>query len=452
VGWAHLHGRRADRGRCRTVRPPTLTCEALYRRNRDAKIRGPRFNVIVQTDARAARLVGMAFRIPESLMIEQDMAYITDLLQRLVRIDSINPTLDPDGGGEVEIAGLVAQTLDRLGLEVSVLESTPGRPSVVGRLRGDGNGPSLMLNAHYDTVGVIGMAEPFSANIRDGRLYGRGAYDMKGSLTACIGAVESIVRSGIRVAGDILVAAVADEEHSSLGTMEVVERFPVDGAIVTEPTSERVCLAHKGFAWIEVVTRGRAAHGSRPELGIDANLHMGRVLAGLDALRQSLAAAGTHPLLGPASLHAATIEGGTGLSTYAAECRLCLERRTIPGESEEGIITRIEEIIDGLRSADPSFSATVRPMLYRPAFEARAGSALVSILSAEVERETGRTAEFFGDSPWMDSALLAAAGADTVVFGPHGEGAHAAVEWVDLASVHRSAAILARTALAFGQG
>ena len=384
-------------------------------------------------------------------MIEQDKAYITDVLQRLVRIDSVNPVLDPGGAGETAIAAVVAETLERLGLEVSVLESRPGRPSVVGRLRGAGEGRSLMLNAHCDTVGVTGMAEPFSAEIRDGRLYGRGAYDMKGSLAACIGAVESIVRAGVRPPGDILIAAVADEEHASLGTMEVVERYRVDGAIVTEPTSERVCLAHKGFAWIEVVTQGRAAHGSRPELGIDANLRMGRVLGGLEALQQSLAGGEAHPLLGPASLHAAILEGGTGLSTYAAECRLCIERRTLPGESEARVVAQVEELIDRLRLADPAFAATVRPMLYRPAFEARSGSPLVAILAGEVEREAGKAAEFVGDSPWMDSALLADAGADTVVFGPHGTGAHADVEWVDLASVHRTAAVLARTALAWGK-
>jgi len=382
-------------------------------------------------------------------MIDTDRRYITDVLQRLVRINSINPLLDTHGPGEAEIGAYVAGTLADLGLDVARHETEPGRVSVVGVLRGSGGGRSLMLNAHYDTVGVDGMADPFSADIRDGRLYGRGAYDMKGSLAACVGACAALVRAGTRPAGDIILAAVADEEHSSLGTMDIVTRYPVDGAIVTEPTSLRICLAHKGFEWIDIVTAGRAAHGSRPDLGIDANIRMGRVLAGLDELAARLAAARTHPLLGAASLHAALLAGGTGRSTYAAESRLSIERRTIPGESQEQVESEIEAVLEPLRTQDSTFQATTHHVLSRPPFEARRDSTLVATLARAAERVTGQPPEFVGETPWMDSALLAAAGADTVVMGPHGEGAHAAVEWVDLASVGRLATVLAHTALEY---
>jgi acetylornithine deacetylase len=309
-----------------------------------------------------------------------------------------------------------------------------------------------MLNAHYDTVGVTGMDDPFGAEVRDGRLYGRGAYDMKGSLAACVGAVEAIVRAGARPAGDIIIAAVADEEHSSVGTMDIARRIPVDGAIVTEPTSLRICLAHKGFEWIEVTTQGRAAHGSRPDLGMDANMRMGRVLTALEALSARLAAGRTHALLGTPSLHAALLSGGTGLSTYAAACRLSIERRTIPGETSAQVLSEIEQILQRLEREDVTFRSTTRHLLSRPAFEARRDSPLVAVLARAAEREAGRAPEFVGETPWMDSALLAAAGADTVVMGPHGEGAHAAVEWVDLASVERLARVLARTALEYTAG
>jgi acetylornithine deacetylase/succinyl-diaminopimelate desuccinylase family protein len=396
----------------------------------------------------APRALGrIASRVPA--MIETRGEYIDDVLQRLVRIDSVNPSLDPDHPGETEISGYVSDVLESLGLDVAVHETEPGRPSVAARLTGKGSGRSLMLNAHYDTVGVEGMAQPFAGDIREGRLYGRGAYDMKGSLAACIGAVEAIVREGVTPAGDIIIAAVADEEHSSIGTMDIAARYPVDGAIVTEPTSLRVCLAHKGFTWLEVVTKGRAAHGSKPDKGIDANIRMGRILARLENLAESIAAGAKHPLLGAASLHAATLAGGSGLSTYAAQCTLGIERRTLPGETEDGVVAQIEEIVDELRAADPAFSAMVRRLLHRPAFEADPDSPLVALLSAEVKAVMGSDPEFIGDSPWMDSALLAQAGADTVVFGPHGEGAHADVEWVDLESVHHAADILARTALAY---
>jgi acetylornithine deacetylase len=304
-----------------------------------------------------------------------------------------------------------------------------------------------MLNAHFDTVGVDGMDAPFSAAVRDGRMYGRGSFDMKGSLAACIGAIEAVARSANRPAGDVLVAAVADEEVASIGTMDVLDRHRTDGAIVTEPTSLRLCLAHKGFVWYEMTTHGRAAHGSRPDLGIDANARMGRVLARMEDLGRALALRRTHPLVGVGSLHAATLSGGTGMSTYAAECRLGIERRTIPGETESAATAELQAILDALGEEDSSFRASLRVTLSRDSFEARPDSPLVESLGLAAARVLGRDVERVGDTPWMDSALTAAAGIDTVVFGPHGEGAHAAVEWVDLGSVHQCANALAIAAL-----
>ena len=136
-----------------------------------------------------------------------------------------------------------------------------------------------MLNAHYDTVSAEGMAEPFAAALRQGRLYGRGAYDMKAGLAANMAAAKALVDAGISLRGDLLVAAVADEEYASLGTADLLSRYQVDGAIVTEPTELELCLAHKGFIWFEVETTGRAAHGSRFDLGVDAKMRMGRFLA-----------------------------------------------------------------------------------------------------------------------------------------------------------------------------
>lgn len=382
-------------------------------------------------------------------MIETDARFITDLLRQLVRINSVNPSLDPAAPGETEIAAFTAGALERLGLEVQRLETQPGRTSVVGRLPGTGHGRSLMLNAHFDTVATDGMAQPFAARVEAGRLYGRGAYDMKGSLAACIGAVEALLRTGQRPAGDLLIAAVADEEHASLGTADVIRHCKVDGAIVTEPTSLRLCPAHKGFVWLEVTTHGRAAHGSRPDLGVDANVRMGRVLVELERLAKRLENGPRHPLLGPGSVHAATLEGGTGLSTYAAECHLGIERRTVPGETEAGVLAEIEGILAGLRAADPTFHASVRPLLARPPFEARPDSPLLAVLGDAAERVMGERPAVAGETPWMDSALLAEAGVDTVVMGPHGAGAHAAEEWVDLESVERLAQILAEAALAY---
>jgi acetylornithine deacetylase len=205
-----------------------------------------------------------------------DQTDLTETLARLVQINSINPTLIAGGAGEREIADFLTTKMSQMGLDVSRYEPESGRVSVVGLLKGQGQGRSLMLNAHVDTVGVEGMADPFSGTVRAGKLYGRGAYDMKGSLAACLAAAKALIEADITLNGDLLIAAVADEEYASLGTADLVNHYQVDGAIVTEPTQMNICLAHKGFIWLEVETLGRAAHGSRFDLGIDANMRMGR--------------------------------------------------------------------------------------------------------------------------------------------------------------------------------
>lgn len=383
------------------------------------------------------------------ISLSPDRDFVVGTLADLVRINSVNPRIAADGPGEAEIAAYVSSSLDRVGLVTAVHEPKPGRRSVVGRLAGTGGGRSLMLNAHADTVGTDGMTEPFSGAIREGRLYGRGAHDMKGSLAACMGAAKALVDAGLLLRGDVLVAAVADEEYGSLGTIDVIGRYRVDGAIVTEPTNLQICLAHKGYIWIEVETVGRAAHGSRFAEGVDANMRMGRFLAELDKLEADLRAGPAHPLVGPPSLHAAMLIGGTGLSTYAAGCTLKIERRTIPGETENEALSQIQRIVDRLEAADPTFRATVRPFFARRPFEVAPDRAVVRVLQAAARKVLGRTPAFVGDAPWMDAALLADAGIETVVMGPIGAGEHSVEEWVDLDSVCRMAEILAETAAAY---
>jgi acetylornithine deacetylase len=369
-----------------------------------------------------------------------DRDYLFSTLADLIRIDSVNPTLVAGGAGEAEIANYVAGALTRVGLDVRKLDPEPGRVSVVGTLKGSGGGKSLMLNAHYDTVGVEGMDDPFSAAVRDGKMFGRGSYDMKGSLAAQMAAVKAL--AGTKLRGDVVIAAVADEEYGSLGTMDLIKHVKTDAAIVTEPTAVQICLAHKGYLWIEVETMGRAAHGSRFEQGIDANMRMGRFLAELDHLEQDLRARPPHPLVGPPSLHAAMIHGGDGLSTYAASCKLQIERRTVPGETEKQVVGELQSIVDKL-----SLDATVRAYFVRDPFEVPRDANIVRALDRASQKTLGRAPNYMGDTPWMDAALLQAAGIETVVMGPGGGGAHAAVEWVDLESVAQMAAILAETAV-----
>ncbi|HTB12106.1 MAG TPA: ArgE/DapE family deacylase [Bryobacteraceae bacterium] len=376
-----------------------------------------------------------------------DRVYVRETLVRLVQINSVNPTLVPGAPGERDVAAFIAESLAGFGLKVEIFEPERGRLSVVGRLSGSGGGRSLMLNAHCDTVDVAGMAEPFSGAIRDGKLYGRGSFDMKGSLAACMAAAKALADSKMQLHGDVLVAAVADEEYGSLGTSDLIEHIKVNGAIVTEPTALNVCLAHKGYLWIEVEITGRAAHGSKFDLGVDANMKMGAFLHELAILERDLRMRPPHPLVGPPSLHAAMLTGGSGLSTYAAQSIVKIERRTIPGETEAQAVGEIQQIVDRLRESDSDFHGTVRAFFVRDPFEVSPDAAIVKAVDAAAEKVLGGCPAHIGDTPWMDAALLQAAGVETVVFGATGAGAHADVEWVDLESVEKLAEILAEAAL-----
>jgi acetylornithine deacetylase len=376
-----------------------------------------------------------------------DHDYTRETVVRLIQTNSINPTLAPGAPGEREIAEWIAASLRSVGLSAEIFEPAPGRTSVLGRLAGTGGGRSLMLNGHCDTVPAGGMADPFSGAIRDGKVYGRGAFDMKGSLAACMAAVKALVDAGARLRGDVLVAAVADEEYGSLGTSDLIQRVKVDGAIVAEPTGLEVCLAHKGYLWIEVEVAGRAAHGSKFELGIDANMKMGHFLSRLSALERELRARPPHPLVGPPSLHAALLSGGTGPSTYAPSSTVKIERRTVPGETEAQAVAEIQAVVDRLAAEDPDFRAAVRPFFVRHPFEVAPTAPIVRAVDRAASAVLGRPACHIGDTPWMDAALLQAAGVETVVCGAAGAGAHSDVEWVDLESVVKLAEILAETAV-----
>ncbi len=272
---------------------------------------------------------------------------------------------------------------------------------------------------------------------------------MKGSLAACMTAAKAIVDADITLSGDLFVAAVADEEYASLGTADLIRQYELDAAIVTEPTELQLCLAHKGFIWLEVETIGRAAHGSRFDLGIDANMRMGRVLNELERLEQDLRRRPGHILTGPPSLHAAMIQGGTEVSAYSASCRLQIERRTVPGESQDQVVDEIQNILDRLAAADPTFKASVNPFFSRDPFEVDGDVAIVQKVKDAAATILGEEPKIVGQTPWMDSALLANAGVETVVIGPAGAGAHSKEEWVDIGSVEKLAQILVHAAVSY---
>jgi len=373
------------------------------------------------------------------------------LLRDLVAIDSVNPSLVPGAAGEGAIAASVARHLRRIGLDVEVQDVEPGRPNVIGVLEGRRKGRSLMFCGHMDTVGVDGMTRPFDPVERDGRLYGRGSQDMKGGLAAMIDAARVVAAEGLD-AGRLIVACVVDEEFASIGADALVTRWRADGAVVTEPTDLRIAIGHKGFAWFRIETRGRAAHGSRPQEGRDAILRMGRVLHQLELLDRRLQTGNAHPLLGTGSLHASLISGGREMSSYPDHCALNVERRTVRSESGADVTREMERVLADLRGEDPEFEGSLQLMMARPTYEIPAGHALPQAMRASLESLGGTTEkelEFVGMTFWTDAAALSEAGIPSVLFGPGGAGLHSVEEYVEVQDVLRCRDALATLARAW---
>jgi acetylornithine deacetylase len=370
------------------------------------------------------------------------------LLRDLVSIDSVNPTLVPGGAGEAAIGRFLADALRAAALDVSAAEVAPGRPNVVAVLEGRTPGRALMLCGHLDTVGVEGMTAPFAPVERDGRLYGRGAQDMKGGVAAMCGAAVQLAREGGLERGRLIVACVADEEFASLGAEALVRDWRADAAVVTEPTDLQIAVAHKGFQCVEIVTLGVAAHGSRPEEGRDAILAMGRVLGALAETERRLAAGPSDPRLGRPSFHASRIEGGREWSSYPDRCVLGVERRTVIGESGAVALEEVEAILAALRGAGGPFEASARAVFGRPPYEIAEWAELPQLLR-RVCRESGRDAAFTAMSFWTDAAVLGAAGIPAVLFGPGGAGLHSTEEYVRVDDVLACRDVLVRLARAY---
>jgi acetylornithine deacetylase len=365
------------------------------------------------------------------------------LARALVRIDSRNPSLAPDGPGESACVATLREVLDAWGFRTEVHDAVPGRPNLLARVGAARGGPTLMLSGHIDVVGVEGMIHaPFEGAERDGRLYGRGAADMKGGIGAMCAAAWQAAREVL--AGEIVLAVTADEEYESIGTRAMLDRgVRADAAIVGEPTRLDVMPAHRGFVWIEIVVRGRAAHGSRWDLGVDAIRHAGLLLAELDRVDAEELSARTHALLGRASLHASTIEGGIGMSTYPDRCVLRIERRTLPGERGEDAMAEVHRACASVRARRPAFAAEVSLLMAQGPSDVAADAPVVRALE-DALLERGEEVRMSGMSAWTDAALLNAAGIPAICFGPGDISlAHAAEEYIPLPEIDRATSVLA---------
>jgi acetylornithine deacetylase len=371
------------------------------------------------------------------------------LALQLVGMDSTNPQLVAGGAGEAQVAQIIAARLRAAGLEVSMTEVAPGRPNVVGRLRGRGGGRSLMLCGHTDVVG----AEPpgFTPSVRDGRLYGRGTVDMKGGLAAAVVAVERLAASGSALDGDVLVAGVIDEEWVSAGAERLVAEHGADAAILPEQSDLDVIVEHGGFAWFDVHSRGVESPGIEPEAGVDAIALLAPVLSGLVELDRELAQR-PRRRYGRPSVHPSTISGGTQFPVYAAACTLGIERCLVAGESVAGARAEIDALLTRARLADPRLGAEVELVVGREPVSLDESGPLVRALDAAIEAHTGRAPAHVGDMGWADSGILAEAGIPCAIFGPAGDGHHTAHEYVTVDSLIACAEIIEATARAFCTG
>lgn len=360
----------------------------------------------------------------------------------LVRIDSRNPGLTPGAAGEAECVALLRRVLDDWGFRTEVHEALPGRPNLLARVGAARAPRRLMFSGHLDVVGVDGMTHsPFEGEVRDGRLYARGAADMKGGVAAMCAAAWRAAQEPLD--GEIVVALTADEEYESAGTRAMLERgVRADAAIVGEPTRLEIMPAHRGFVWIEVELSGRAAHGSRWDVGVDAIRHAGLLLSELDRVDAEELPRREHPLLGRASLHASTIAGGIGMSTYPDRCVVRLERRTLPGERGEDVIAEIERACAAVRARRPSFVAEVRLLMTQGPSDVALDAPIVHALT-DALRARDEPVRVAGMSAWTDAALLNAAGIPAICFGPGDISlAHAAEEYIPLDEIDRAVSVL----------
>ena len=376
------------------------------------------------------------------------MSEVLELAQNLVRINSVNPDLVPGAPGELEISKFISDWLGAHGFEVTILEPVPGRPTVVGVARGSGGGRALMFNGHTDTVALQPFnGDPLNPRVENGRLYGRGSYDMKAGVAAMMIAAARTKDAGLR--GDVIVACVCDEEVASLGSFELVKHFTADAAIVTEPTNHSLHIAHKGFVWATVTTHGTAAHGSRFDLGVDAISKMGKVLVALEALDLGFRRAPPHALLGHGSVHAGTITGGQGDSSYPDLCTLTLERRTVPGETPTVVKAELRALLETIKTTDADFRYTLEIGLTREPFEIAPNHELVTLVRHHATALIGADVPLEGVGYWADTSALSSAGIPTLLFGASGAGAHAAEEWVSVESLELTSRIYEAVAKEF---
>ena len=362
---------------------------------------------------------------------------VTTLLSHLVKIESVTPWLIADGSGEGAIGDAIAEWLADLPVVVTFDELGPRRGNLIARLRGTGGGPTLCVNAHADTVGYANWADRALEPRMDGdRMYGLGVADDKSGCVAALLALREIAESGVKMRGDLLLAMVADEEGVSIGTEDLVKRYEIDASIVVEPDAlPQIVVEHQGFGWIDVIVHGKAAHGSAPQDGIDAIVHMAEVVRRLDRRDRDVFSMTSGLRNGRTVFHTGTLNAGTDYATYPSRAVLGIEIGTQPGEHLSDRVREIEETFAEVARERPDFRGEVVVQLDREPFVAEGHEDLVAALDASATGVIGRPFEPIGLNAWTDAALMQAAGIPTVLLGSAGGNYHAPDEWASISEL-----------------
>jgi acetylornithine deacetylase/succinyl-diaminopimelate desuccinylase family protein len=369
----------------------------------------------------------------------------------LVSINSVNPAY-PGGPGEGALADYVGEYCRHYSLPYELQPVFEGRPNVIARLEGEPGGPTLILEAHMDTASELGMNHKPFQPVRDGnRLYGRGSCDTKAGLAAMMHAMRILKQAGIRPHASVILVAAVDEEHSFRGVVKFVEKgIKAEGAIVAEPTDMETVVASKGCLRWRIRTRGRAAHSSKPQIGINAISKMMKIMAAMDETFPEPFAGRRHPLVGSPTVNVGIISGGRQVNQVPDWCTIDIDRRLIPGETKAAVWKEFESLIADLRARDPELEVEMEaPMLEDYPLETVASARIVQVI-AKVSQELTGQHHAVGVPYGSDASKLAQAGTPSVILGPGNiDQAHAADEWVELDQVSLAAEVYARTILEF---
>ncbi len=383
-------------------------------------------------------------------MNRHEKSTVIETLAALVRINSVNPNYE-GGVDELELAENVEKFFSDRGIETWHQNVFPNRPNVMARVPGIDPNRRIVLEAHLDTVSVKGMTiDPWNPVIRDGKLYGRGACDTKGGMAAMMHAVASIAADGIAPPCELLFAATIDEEFSFRGVLALCEPpFHANAAIIAEPTDLLPVIASKGLVRWKIETFGKAAHSAKPHLGINAIEHMAHVITAIQHDTVELSRH-SHPLLGPATCNIGVVRGGIQINFVPDRCEIEIDRRMLPGETVETVLSHYQAIVDSVTADEPSMHVVMHPpMLTDRPLETDASAPAVQVMVRVLE-QLGLDRTLIGVPFCSDASKFGGIGIPSMILGPGSiNQAHSAVEFIECEQVTQAAEIYRQFVLSF---